>query len=593
MIKLFNVYPLPGTHINGDKNCRDRRFVGSHYRSVGRFLLLSCLLVLATTSRGAASSAADKDSRSTCPEVRMEVEKLPDLQTPRAGHSTFSTSCGIMTVGGHTTGFVPTPTAECYNGGRWSLLQMTYTHDDALTIPLSSGKVLVAGGHEQHLGIGQTFVLGLFDPVTKTFSDYGCLDRKRTLTQGLEMDNGRVVIAGNWYADDGIELFDGSSQNQPVKDVAQQRSSPYILRTAKDNAIIFGAKDCRGVPFDTIVIDRLKGEPFVEPLLQEWRPFYHQHTNRWADSFIGDEAKGQYAYLIRGGKADGQMAIIKVEGERFSLLPTACPIPTKSQWEPITYFSNILADRQTGRAYMLGCGKGLHPSRYYILCIDYNTVPAPLTLYYSDPQDSISLSTPILTAEGNLLMAGGTRADGNNFSPLRSVRLFHLKPGASASALSPSAKSRWQWALYALLLIAGATAAYTLFRRNKRKEAVNTSDTDSSRSKDELMNSIREEIETQKLFLKNGLSVSDVASKLGTNSYRVSECIKSCENCNFSTFINRYRIEYAKEMMRNNPEKKISMIYLEAGFGTEKTFFKVFKDFTGKTPKEWMEERSN
>jgi hypothetical protein len=32
---------------------------------------------------------------------------------------------------------------------------------------------------------------------------------KRAKASALELDSGRVVVSGNWYHDDGIELFDG------------------------------------------------------------------------------------------------------------------------------------------------------------------------------------------------------------------------------------------------------------------------------------------------------------------------------------------------------------------------------------------------
>ena len=59
---------------------------------------------------------------------------------------------------------------------------------------LKSGKVLIAGGHEKSLGIGQTFPVEFYDPQTHTFEGYGCLDVKRTMAEAVEMDSGHVVI---------------------------------------------------------------------------------------------------------------------------------------------------------------------------------------------------------------------------------------------------------------------------------------------------------------------------------------------------------------------------------------------------------------
>ena len=54
--------------------------------------------------------------------VRLQVERLPDLNVPRAGHQLFYVNGELTVAGGHTDGFVPTPTAEYYKDGKWHLL---------------------------------------------------------------------------------------------------------------------------------------------------------------------------------------------------------------------------------------------------------------------------------------------------------------------------------------------------------------------------------------------------------------------------------------------------------------------------------------
>ena len=56
-----------------------------------------------------------------------------------------------------------------------------------------------------------------YDPAKHAFEGYGCLEQKRCFAQTLELDGGNVIISGNWYADDAIELFDGSRQCHYVK----------------------------------------------------------------------------------------------------------------------------------------------------------------------------------------------------------------------------------------------------------------------------------------------------------------------------------------------------------------------------------------
>ena len=89
----------------------------------------------------------------TCPEIKLQVERLADLNIPRGDHSFFVVNGEPTVVGGHTSGFVPTATAEYFHDGEWHLMQMVYAHDHGFSTPLRSGKVLIGGGHEQPLGI--------------------------------------------------------------------------------------------------------------------------------------------------------------------------------------------------------------------------------------------------------------------------------------------------------------------------------------------------------------------------------------------------------------------------------------------------------
>ena len=381
------------------------------------------------------TATAQTKSRHQCPMVMIQPERLPDLPMARASHATFCSNGEIVVVGGHTDGFVPTATADYFSQGRWHTVNTIYTHDSGLAVQLKSGKVLIAGGCSEALGIGQTFTAELYDPATHRFEGFGCLDRKRTLASGLEVDSGRVLIAGNWYADDDIELFDGKRSFTHVKSSAVQRSNPYIFRTAKDNAIIFSSQDTRGNELEDIVVDRLKGEPFRVDLFRDWRPLMVEHRNE--DCFMGDEKKGVYEYILPVVNRKGQVAIAHVSSETFSLLPTDCPVPMVGvdAKDSIRYVTGFIVDRRAQCAYMLGFDK---QSRFYILRLSERS---KLTLFYTEPMTDAGLILPVLTPEGNLVMAGGI--SDNNFKPFTSVLLFRLADRPSSFALSQIVG--WEW----------------------------------------------------------------------------------------------------------------------------------------------------
>ena len=128
-------------------------------------LLVACLLLMAMLS---GEGTAQQVSALDCEAVRIEIEQLPDLNIPRYGHCIFFANGELTVVGGHTTGFVPTPTAEYFSDGAWHTVPMAYTHDHGMAVPMKSGKVLVCGGANEPLGIGQTYTAEWYDPATHT-----------------------------------------------------------------------------------------------------------------------------------------------------------------------------------------------------------------------------------------------------------------------------------------------------------------------------------------------------------------------------------------------------------------------------------------
>ena len=534
-----------------------------------------------------------------CPTVKIQPERLPDLNIPRTAHHVLCLNGEVTAIGGHTTAFIPTPTLEYYKDGEWHVLQMAYAHNDAIVVPLSSGKVLIAGGYEKPLGIGQTYSTEIYDPVTHTFGDFGCLDRKRAQSMGVELDSGKVMIAGNWYHDDGIEMFDGHRSFAYVKDVETGYGHPFLLRTAKDDAIIFGSFSFKGDSLQSSKVERLKGDPVNVPLLEQWHPKCMYIPNSSADYFIGDAKKGIYSYLIPVENNDGQIAIAQVLNGEFSLLPTACAVPVKSPWgQKIEYAGSLVVDRTAQRAYLVGRdiliqGDDAHDvnnRRGYILCIEYGKAQqgngAPMTLYYTEPMAENVFHLPVVTKDGDLMIVGGNRED--NYTPLSTVLLFRM--GLSSETAEENAFAGWLLWTLGVLLFAGVLLSYFLLKRRQRKVLARNQEEAalSYAAGEEMVRRVSELFEQKKLYLNSDLKVSDVAAELSTNTRYVSECIKMVKGYSFPQFINSYRVDHAKQMLRDNPTTKTATVCSESGFANEASFFRTFKAYTGMTPREWL-----
>lgn len=542
--------------------------------------LLSMLLTLQT-----AGAKPRSDSVNACPMVKIEAKQMPDLNIARAGHVLFYANDELTVAGGHTDGFVPSPTAEYLKEGEWHPLQMVYNHDNALAIVLRNGKVLLAGGSSEPIGIGQTFLSELYDPKSHTFDGFNSMQHKRTLASALELDSGQVVIAGNWYHQDGIEVFDSRLRRfHYLRNVNTSRATPIILQTAPDDALIFGNNSYRGDTLHTAYAYQLKGDSIHIPLFDTWHPL---HTCRNV-SAIGKQ--GDYTYLFPVYNQEGQVAIATYQKGDFSLLSTSIPIPMKALNHVIEYNFNILVDQQSQRAYLFGCNQDFHkspnnPIQYYILAIDYAQAlkgkPAPLTLYYTQPITGAIDAPPLLTPKGDIVMAGGF-LNGSNFTPSKSVWLI---PFGTYEEKAETAKIPWAWLIPLVLLFVGWFFFLFIFREKESKQPAANQDSGCNTL---LIERIRELIENKKLFLNSELKITDIADTLGIHRNIVSDAINSQTGFSFNQYISNYRVEHAKSLLRQDPNKKLSSISAESGFANEQSFFRTFKAITGKTPKEWI-----
>lgn len=505
------------------------------------------------------------------------VERMPDMNIPRSGHSVFYAGGELTVVGGHTSGFVMTPTAEYFIDGAWHILPTVYHHDDGMAVVLSDDKwVLLAGGHDKNLGIGQSWEVEMYNSETHTFEGFGSLDRNRAFAQGVEMANGQVLITGNHKDNDAFEMFDGKKSFHYVKDISIWHSAPYLLPISNGEVINFGAVwRGRFMPCDTV--DRLNGEPFTVSLLQEWMPFLYTQNNNASESFIGDKNTGDYSYLIAANNLDGDVAFIRIQDTLFSLLETTEPVPTMSEYGHINYNRPAIADRQAKRAYLVGNDS---TNRVYVVAVEYDKQPAPLTLYYTEPLPDFGDASPVLTPDGDLIITGGIKDD--NFAPLASVWLLHTGTEKIAATTEARHNLTWLWVLGGLLFAAAVVAAVRYEKRNRPKP-----DTAS----DDLMGRITQLMEAQHLYKNTDLKVNDVANAIGVHRNSVSACINAQKGCSFNQFVNEYRLEHAKKLLRENSDIKISSVSLESGFATERSFFRAFKAATGTSPKEWAEQQ--
>ena len=79
--------------------------------------LISLAILLAACTRGAGPAAGPGQAGNEGKCIPMAVERLPDMNVPRNVHIAAFVNGELTVIGGHTTGFIPTNTAEYYRDG--------------------------------------------------------------------------------------------------------------------------------------------------------------------------------------------------------------------------------------------------------------------------------------------------------------------------------------------------------------------------------------------------------------------------------------------------------------------------------------------
>jgi AraC-like DNA-binding protein len=96
------------------------------------------------------------------------------------------------------------------------------------------------------------------------------------------------------------------------------------------------------------------------------------------------------------------------------------------------------------------------------------------------------------------------------------------------------------------------------------------------------------------LFTNPLLSLNSISDMLKINKNVLSKSINSCSELNFSDYINKFRVKFAKEMLTDKKYEiyTITSIGLECGFNSKSTFYASFKKFTQMTPLEYKRQKT-
>ncbi len=109
---------------------------------------------------------------------------------------------------------------------------------------------------------------------------------------------------------------------------------------------------------------------------------------------------------------------------------------------------------------------------------------------------------------------------------------------------------------------------------------------------DSLLSRFQQLMLNEQLFLKQGLSLSDVADRLGTNKTYVSKLVNQTYNLGFPELLNTLRVDYAEQYLLSHRNARQAEVAKACGFVSASSFNNTFRKITGMTPKLWVASHS-
>lgn len=106
----------------------------------------------------------------------------------------------------------------------------------------------------------------------------------------------------------------------------------------------------------------------------------------------------------------------------------------------------------------------------------------------------------------------------------------------------------------------------------------------------EIESKLKKVMAEQKPYLNPDLTAGDLSALIGVSTHRLSQYYSQYLNQSFYDFVNGYRIEEFKSLVKREDPSRYTLTALseKAGFSSRTTFFRYFKKIEGITPAEYL-----
>jgi len=254
----------------------------------------------------------------------------------------------------------------------------------------------------------------------------------------------------------------------------------------------------------------------------------------------------------------------------------------------------------------------------------YNSIKAGKQISLKSTENNIEIQFALLTYDRPDLMVYECKLNGSkeNWDILRginSISYKDLKPGKYSFIvrrnmdhtcfseisfeISPIISTTQIILIIVILLGSMGVAFYWYIKLAKRKISVTESLNEENGPKyqfnkisdDEakkIIDKLKNSMEHDKYYLNQSLKMPELAKAIGCSNQTLSQVFNLFMNDKYYDFINRYRIDEFKRIISETDYSNFTLKALseQSGFSSYTSFFRTFKDQTGITPNEFIQQ---
>jgi len=104
---------------------------------------------------------------------------------------------------------------------------------------------------------------------------------------------------------------------------------------------------------------------------------------------------------------------------------------------------------------------------------------------------------------------------------------------------------------------------------------------------DKIMESFKQHMVKEQGFLNPNLTIEEISRVLNTNRTYVSKLVNVYYGMPFRDYLNQLRMDYAKQLMIDEPDASLDYISAKSGFQSSTQFIRKFRETEGVTPTVW------